>query len=173
VSSSDLALVECVQQGDTGAFDYLVLRHRHDLLRFVHRHVTDPAQAEAVVQDTFAKAYRALSGFPHKLPFFTWLSRIAVDSAGVRPALRRASSGADGCGASDPAPVLTDEIRDTVRSTIERLPREFRSALLMRELQGMTYDQIATAMKCPPRTVRSYIFLARAAIAAQLTELLP
>jgi RNA polymerase sigma-70 factor, ECF subfamily len=170
-SSSDLAFVECAQSGDAGAFDYLVLRHRADLLRLLAQHVSDPAQAEHLADETFRRAYRALAGFPHKVHFFTWLSRIAVDTA----ARARDSRGLPArTEAESPAPeALTDEMRNSVRDTLARLPRELRAALLMREHDGLSYEEIAAVLKCPVRTVRSFVFLARTAIDERLRALAP
>lgn len=170
-SNSDLAFVECAQSGEAGAFDYLVLRHRADLLRLLAQHVSDPAQAEHIAEETFRRAYRALAGFPHKVHFFTWLSRIAIDAA----ERARDSRGLPGRSEStQPEPEeLTDEMREAVRATLARLPRELRAALLMRESDGLSYEEIAAVLKCPVRTVRSFVFLARTAIDERLRALAP
>jgi RNA polymerase sigma-70 factor, ECF subfamily len=182
MSSSDLAFVARAQQGDAGAFDYLVLRHRHELLRLIARYVRDPAQAEEIAQETFDRAYRALASFPRNSAFFAWLSRFALDFARSVPDARSRQLVAD-----VPAPAvellepeaqpaerleLTDEVREAVRATIERLPREFKTALVLRETQGLSYDEIAAQMNCPARTVRSFIFLAREVIDSRVRVLL-
>jgi RNA polymerase sigma-70 factor, ECF subfamily len=170
-SNSDLAFVECAQTGEEGAFDYLVLRHRADLLRLLARHVPDPTQAQRIAEETFRRAYRALAGFPHKVRFFTWLSRIAVDTA-ERARDSRGLPGGDDAESVAPE-ALTDQMRDVVRSTLERLPHELRTALMLREQEGMSYEAIAAVLDCPARTVRSFVFLARTAIDERLQALRP
>jgi RNA polymerase sigma-70 factor, ECF subfamily len=168
-SNSDLAFVECAQTGEEGAFDYLVLRHRADLLRLLAQHVPDATQIQHIAEETFRRAYRALAGFPHKVHFFTWLSRIAIDTA-ERAQDSRGLPARDDAEGESPA-ALTDEMRDVVRSTLERLPRELRTALMLREQEGLTYEQIGAVLKCPARTVRSFVFLARTAIDDRLRAL--
>lgn len=170
-SSSDLAFVECAQTGEEGAFDYLVLRHRADLLRLLAQHVPDPTKAAQIAEETFRRAYRALAGFPCRVDFFTWLSRIALDTAERALDARGlpARGGADNAGPE----ALTDQMRDAVRATLERLPHEARTALLLREQEGLSYEEIGAVLECPAAAVRSLVFLARAAIDERLEALRP
>jgi RNA polymerase sigma-70 factor (ECF subfamily) len=163
-SNSDLAFVECAQSGEAGAFDYLVLRHRADLLRLLAQHVADPAHAEHIAEETFRRAYRALAGFPRKVHFFTWLSRIAIDTAERARESHRLPARTE---------ELTDQMRDAVRAALAHLPREQRAALLMREHEELSYEEIAAVLKRSASTVRSLVFLARAAIDERLRSLEP
>lgn len=184
---SDLSLVELAQRGDTGAFDALVRRYQHKVVKLVMRYVRDPAEAEDVAQEAFIKAYRALPRFRGESGFYTWLYRIAINTAKNTLAARSRSpieydldrpEGEEGPDlqarmkdtATPEALALTDEIRETVNAAIERLPEDLRTAIVLRELEGLSYEEIAAAMECPVGTVRSRIFRAREAIDARLRE---
>jgi len=178
--TGDLALVRRVQKGDKAAFDALVLKYQHKVLKLVQRYVRDQAEAEDVVQDAFIKAYRALPAFRGDSAFYTWLYRIAINtaknalvSAGRRPATYDFEA-QDAAGAEMQARMkdtdtperllLTEEIRSTVNRAIEGLPEDLRTAIVLRELEGLSDEEIASSMNCPVGTVRSRIFRAREAI---------
>jgi RNA polymerase sigma-70 factor (ECF subfamily) len=182
--ASDLMLVERVQRGEASAFDYLVLRYQHKVLKLIMRYVRDPVEAEDVAQEAFLKAYRALPSFRGDSAFYTWLYRIAINTAkNALVSSRRRPVDYD-LDLQDPEQydmqarlkdaetpeglLLTDEIRDTVNSAIEHLPEDLRTAIVLRELEGMSYEEIAAAMDCPVGTVRSRIFRAREAIDKRL-----
>ncbi len=184
---SDLSLVRRVQRGDKGAFDALVLKYQHKLVKLVMRYVRNPAEAEDIAQEAFIKAYRALPGFRGDSAFYTWLYRIAINTAKNAVVSRDRSpieynldrnsndesSDMQGHMKDAETPeglVLTDEIRAIVNSAIEALPEDLRTAIVLRELEGLSYEEIATAMDCPVGTVRSRIFRAREAIDRQLRE---
>jgi RNA polymerase sigma-70 factor, ECF subfamily len=178
--TGDLALVRRVQKGDKSAFDALVLKYQHRVLKLVQRYVRDPSEAEDVTQDAFIKAYRALPNFRGDSAFYTWLYRIAINTAknalvaaGRRP-MTYDLDAQDGSGPDfssrlrDPDTpermLLTDEIRSTVNRAIDQLPEDLRTAIVLRELEGLSYEDIARTMECPVGTVRSRIFRAREAI---------
>lgn len=178
--TGDLALVRRVQKGDKSAFDALVLKYQHKILKLVQRYVRDQAEAEDVVQDAFIKAYRALPAFRGDSAFYTWMYRIAINTAknslvaaGRRPltfdldAPDAASADFRSRLRDTDTPerlLLTEEIRNTVNRAIDALPDDLRSAIVLRELEGFSYEEIATTMECPVGTVRSRIFRAREAI---------
>ena len=184
---SDLSLVRRVQRGDKGAFDVLVLKYQHKLVKLVTRYVRNPAEAEDIAQEAFIKAYRALPQFRGESAFYTWLYRIAINTA-KNAVVSRDRSPVDydfdrdsidesydmqGRLKDSETPeglVLTDEIRQTVNAAIEQLPEDLRTAIVLRELEGLSYEQIASAMGCPVGTVRSRIFRAREAIDRRLRE---
>ncbi|MHB1541833.1 MAG: RNA polymerase sigma factor RpoE [Steroidobacteraceae bacterium] len=184
---SDLSLVRRVQRGDKGAFDVLVLKYQHKLVKLVTRYVRNPAEAEDIAQEAFIKAYRALPQFRGDSAFYTWLYRIAINTA-KNAVVSRERSPVDynfdrdsidesydmqGRLKDEDTPeglVLTDEIRHTVNAAIEQLPEDLRTAIVLRELEGLSYEQIAGAMGCPVGTVRSRIFRAREAIDHRLRE---
>jgi RNA polymerase sigma-70 factor (ECF subfamily) len=185
---TDQALVERVQAGDKRAFDLLVLKYQHKVQKLVSRFVSNPAEAEDVAQEAFLKAYRALPSFRGDSAFYTWLYRIAINTAkNAIVASRRRPIDFD-LDLQDPEQydrhgrlkdedtpermLLTDEIRSTVARAIEGLPEDLRTAIILRELEGLSYEEIATAMECPVGTVRSRIFRAREAIDRQLLPLL-
>ncbi len=185
--ASDLSLVRRVQRGDKGAFDALVLKYQHKLVKLVMRYVRNPAEAEDIAQEAFIKAYRALPQFRGDSAFYTWLYRIAINTAKnavvsrdrnpVEYDLDRSNTDEsyDMQGRmKDPETpeglVLTDEIRSTVNAAIEALPDDLRTAIVLRELEGLSYEEIAAAMACPVGTVRSRIFRAREAIDRRLRE---
>src|SRR3981081_2394075 len=183
---SDLSLVRRVQRGDKGAFDALVLKYQHKLVKLVMRYVRNPAEAEDIAQEAFIKAYRALPQFRGDSAFYTWLYRIAINTAKnavvsrdrspIEYALDRnneESYDMQGRMKDSETPeglVLPDEIRSTVNAAIDALPEDLRTAIVLRELEGLSYEEIAAAMACPVGTVRSRIFRAREAIDHRLRE---
>ncbi len=183
----DDLLVKRAQEGDKTAFDLLVRKYQHKVVQLVSRYVRD-GEAMDVAQEAFIKAYRALGGFRGNSAFYTWLYRIAINTAknylvaqGRRPTdqdIDAADAEQYGHtehmseGDTPEGLVLTDEIRQTVAKTIEELPPDLRTAIMLRELEGMSYEEIATTMDCPVGTVRSRIFRARAAIDKELRPLL-
>jgi RNA polymerase sigma-70 factor (ECF subfamily) len=185
----DQQLVERAQRGDKRAFELLVLKYQRKLGRLLSRFVRDPAEVEDVTQEAFIKAYRALPGFRGESAFYTWLYRIGINTAkNYLVALgRRAptSTGFDNEEAEgfEDADQLRDantpeselegkEIAATVNRAMDALPKDLRTAITLREIEGLSYEEIATAMNCPVGTVRSRIFRARDAIAAELRPLL-
>ena len=185
----DQQLVERVQRGDKRAFDLLVLKYQHKILGLIVRFVHDTHEAQDVAQEAFIKAYRALGNFRGDSAFYTWLYRIAINTArnwlasqGRRPSAPNAIETEDGetfnetdnlTDISTPeSMVASREIAETVNAAIEQLPEELRTAIVLREIEGMSYEDIAQSMDCPIGTVRSRIFRAREAIAAKLRPLL-
>jgi len=185
--TSDLSLVRRVQRGDKGAFDALVLKYQHKVVKLVMRYVRNPAEAEDVAQEAFIKAYRALPQFRGESAFYTWLYRIAINTAKNAVVSRDRSpvefdldsqntdeaydmQGRLKDSETPEGLVLTDEIRSTVNSAIDALPEDLRTAIVLRELEGLSYEEIAAAMGCPVGTVRSRIFRAREAIDRRLRE---
>lgn len=184
---SDLSLVRLAQRGDAGAFDALVRRYQHKVVKLVLRYVRDPAEAEDIAQEAFIKAYRALPRFRGDSAFYTWLYRIAINTAknvlasrGRSPIQYEVDRSDDDDHydvvanlkdtATPEALALTEEIRSIVTSAIDALPEDLRTAIQLRELEGLSYEEIAAAMECPVGTVRSRIFRAREAIDARLRE---
>ena len=185
--ASDLSLVRRVQRGDKGAFDALVLKYQHKLVKLVMRYVRNPAEAEDIAQEAFIKAYRALPQFRGDSAFYTWLYRIAINTAKNAVVSRDRSpieydldrhdndesydmQGRMKDSETPEGLVLTDEIRTTVNAAIDALPEDLRTAIVLRELEGLSYEEIAAAMDCPVGTVRSRIFRAREAIDRRLRE---
>jgi RNA polymerase sigma-70 factor (ECF subfamily) len=184
----DRALVERVQRGDKAAFDLLVLKYQHRLIKLISRYIRDPAEVLDVAQESFLKAYRALPNFRGESAFYTWLYRIAINTAKnyLVSQSRRPPNGdievADAeqfDGESDLKEYATperllmrDEIQRTIVAAIEELPQDLRTAITLRELEGFSYEEIAEAMDCPIGTVRSRIFRAREAINKRLEPLL-
>jgi RNA polymerase sigma-70 factor (ECF subfamily) len=185
----DRQLVERAQRGDKQAFSLLVEKYQRKLARLLSRFIRDPAEVEDVTQEAFIKAYRALPAFRGDSAFYTWLYRIGINTAkNYLMALgRRAPTSteveaeeAEGYDEGEQlrdintpeSLLLSQEIAETVNATIEKLPEELRKAIQMREIEGMSYEDIAQAMDCPIGTVRSRIFRAREAIAEQLRPLL-
>ncbi len=187
-TSLDKELVRRVQQGEKGAFDILVKKYQHKIISLVGRYVKDPMIAEDIAQESFIKAYRAIERFRGDSAFYTWLYRIAINTAKnhlVATARRVPLDGVDAADAeqyddgallrdsSTPeSEMLTDEIRDTVFATIDNLPEDLRMAITLREIENMSYEEIAEAMECPIGTVRSRIFRAREAVDKVLQPLL-
>jgi RNA polymerase sigma-70 factor, ECF subfamily len=185
--ASDLSLVQRVQRGDRGAFDVLVLKYQHKVVKLVMRYVRNPAEAEDIAQDAFIKAYRALPQFRGDSAFYTWLYRIAINTAKNAVVARDRNpvdfdldmtnneesyemQGRLKDSETPEALVLTDEIRTTVNAAIANLPEDLRTAIVLRELEGLSYEEIAATMDCPVGTVRSRIFRAREAIDSRLRE---
>jgi RNA polymerase sigma-70 factor, ECF subfamily len=185
----DRQLVTRAQQGDRQAFNLLVEKYQRKLARLLSRFIRDPAEVEDVTQEAFIKAYRALPAFRGDSAFYTWLYRIGINTAkNYLMALGRRAPTSTEVEAEDAegfeegeqlrdintpeSVLLSNEIAETVNSTIEQLPEELRQAIQMREIEGMSYEEIAQAMNCPIGTVRSRIFRAREAIAERLRPLL-
>lgn len=186
---ADLQLVERVQAGDREAFSLLVVKYQRKLLRLVMRFVRDAAEAEDVTQEAFVKAYRALPNFRGESAFYTWLYRIGVNTAknwlvtnGRRMPTVTDVIDEDGESVEDggllrddetPEQILlSKEIGVTVNAAMDALPEDLRAAISLREIEGLSYEEIALVMDCPIGTVRSRIFRARDAIAAKLRPLL-
>ena len=185
---ADQALVARAQRGDTGAFDLLVRKYQHKVAKLIGRYVRDRTEVEDVSQEAFIRAYRALAGFRGDSAFYTWLYRIAVNTAkNYLESLSRRPPGADleveGAellavgeplreSATPERQLLTDEIAATIRRTLAALPEDLRTAVTLREFEGLSYEEIAEAMDCPIGTVRSRIFRAREAIDQELKPLL-
>jgi RNA polymerase sigma-70 factor (ECF subfamily) len=185
----DRQLVVRAQRGDKQAFELLVEKYQRKLARLLSRFIRDPAEVEDVTQEAFIKAYRALPAFRGDSAFYTWLYRIGINTAKnyLMAMGRRAPTSteveADEAEGFDEGEQLRDintpeslllsnEIAETVNSTIEQLPEELRTAIQLREIEGKSYEDIAREMNCPIGTVRSRIFRAREAIAEQLRPLL-
>lgn len=185
----DQQLVVRVQKGDKTAFDLLVLKYQHRIAKLVSRYVADRAEVDDVTQEAFIKAYRAIKGFRGDSAFYTWLYRIAINTAknylvaqrrrprGVDMETEEAeNSGLGGVNLRDAATperhLLTDEIGQTVRRSLAALPEDLRTAITLREIEGLSYEEIAEVMDCPIGTVRSRIFRAREAIDKELRPLL-
>ena len=185
----DAELVSRVQAGDKQAFDLLVIKYQRKIMRLLSRMIRDPAEIEDVAQEAFIKAYRALPQFRGESAFYTWLYRIAINTARNwlaankrAPSTPSAFENEEGETFNE-SDVLTDgsnpesemasrQIAETVNKAINDLPEELRNAIVMREIDGMSYEDIAESMNCPIGTVRSRIFRAREAIATRLRPLL-
>ncbi|MFO1504715.1 MAG: RNA polymerase sigma factor RpoE [Steroidobacteraceae bacterium] len=187
VDTGDLGLVQRVQKGDKTAFDLLVRKYQHKVVKLVTRYLRDPADAEDVAQEAFIKAYRAIPQFRGDSAFYTWLYRIAINTAknaivsrdrspvefdlDLQSVEESNSMQMRLADAETPESLLqTEEIRTTVNQAIEALPEDLRTAIVLRELEGLSYEDIALAMDCPVGTVRSRIFRAREAIDKRLSE---
>jgi RNA polymerase sigma-70 factor (ECF subfamily) len=185
----DQRLVERVQRGDKKAFELLVAKYQRKLNRLLSRFIRDPSEVEDVAQEAFIKAYRALPSFRGDSAFYTWLYRIAVNTAKnyLVAAGRRAptSTAIDSEEAESfeeghqlrhmntpEAELMSKQVAATVNQTMEALPEELRIAITLREIEGMSYEDIAAAMSCPIGTVRSRIFRARETIAARIRPML-
>ncbi len=185
---ADAILVERVQKGDNKAFDLLVLKYQQRILKLVMRYIRDPSEAEDVTQEAFLKAYRALPNFRGDSAFYTWIYRIAINTAKNYLVAAKRRPLDYNLDLQDPEQyemqarlknietpermMLTEEIRATVNRAIERLPEDLRTAIIMREMEGMSYEEIAQAMECPVGTVRSRIFRAREAIDKRVSPLI-
>lgn len=184
----DQALVERVQRGDKKAFDILVLKYQHKIIKLISRYIRDHSEVLDVAQEAFIKAYRALPRFRGDSAFYTWLYRIAINTAkNYLVAQRRRMPNVDidaqeaeqfegAMGLKEQATpehlLLRDEVESTIFSAIEQLPEDLRTAITLREIEGLSYEEIAEAMDCPVGTVRSRIFRAREAIDKKLRPLI-
>ena len=185
--SSDKKLVKRVQKGDKGAFDLLVLKYQHKIVNLVMRYVRDPDLALDITQEAFIKAYRALPRFRGDSAFYTWMYRIAVNTAKTHLAAQRRRPMDVELDLQDPEQydlhaklketdtpegvTLSNELKEIVERAIAALPEDLRTAIILRELEGMSYEEIAQTMECPVGTVRSRIFRARDAIAKKVGPL--
>lgn len=177
---TDQKLVKRVQQGDKRAFDLLVLKYQHKIVSVVHRYVRENADVQDVVQEAFIKAYRALDNFRGESAFYTWMYRIAINTAknhlisrGRRPPATDIDvedaeflPGSDNLRDVDTPEgnLFSEQLHDAVHDAIAKLPEDLRSAVTLREFEGLSYEEIAEVMACPVGTVRSRIFRAREAI---------
>lgn len=184
----DQLLVERVQKGDKRAFDLLIKKYQHRIVSLVSRYVADQHEAMDVAQEAFIKAYRAIDRFRGDSAFYTWLYRIAINTAKNWLVARKRRPPAFDIDASDAEQydiesrlkeqgtpeneLLREEIKTTVYDTIAGLPDDLRTAIMLREIEGMSYEDIAVTMDCPIGTVRSRIFRAREAIDVKLKPLL-
>jgi RNA polymerase sigma-70 factor (ECF subfamily) len=185
---TDQELVARVQKGDKKAFDLLVLKYQNKIAMLISRYISDHSEVLDVSQDAFIKAYRALPNFRGDSAFYTWLYRIAINTAKnylVSRGRRAADIDIDAEGskltetdlgmqelATPEAVLVKDEVEKTVFDAIEQLPEDLRTAITLREMDGLSYEEIAQAMECPVGTVRSRIFRAREAIDSKLKALL-
>ncbi len=186
--TTDAELVERVQRGDKRAFDILVVKYQSKILSIVSRFISDNAEINDVAQDAFIKAYRALPNFRGESAFYTWLYRIAINTAknyltarGRRPpASDIDSQDAESYGvgvalrenASPEKLMMRDQLKEVIFKTIEDLPDDLKTAITLREIEGLSYEEIAESMDCPVGTVRSRIFRAREAIDDKMRPLL-
>jgi len=185
--STDKELVKRVQKGEKGAFDILVLKYEHKIVNLVMRYVRDPELSLDITQEAFIKAYRALPRFRGDSAFYTWLYRIAVNTAKNHLAAQRRRPKDIELDLQDPeqyglhaklketdtpeAVALSEELQETLERAIAALPDDLRQAIVLRELDGMSYEEIAQTMDCPVGTVRSRIFRARDAIGKKVGTL--
>jgi len=185
---TDKQLVKRVQQGDKRAFDLLVVKYQHKILAIVGRYIRDTGEVHDVAQEAFIKAYRALGNFRGDSAFYTWLYRIAINTAKnhlVARSRRPPSSDVDmedaefynGSQALKDRDTpenlfFRDELQEVVNRTIENLPEDLKTAVTLREFEGLSYEEIAQVMGCPMGTVRSRIFRAREAIDKQVQLLM-
>jgi RNA polymerase sigma-70 factor, ECF subfamily len=185
----DQKLVERVQRGDKAAFDLLVVKYQRKIFRLLSRLIRDSAEVEDVAQEAFIKAYRALPNFRGESAFYTWLYRIAINTAknwlvsqgrraptSTEADIEEAETFDDGEHLRDlntpDAMLLTKQVANAVNRAIERLPEDLKTAIVLRELEGLSYEEISETMNCPIGTVRSRIFRAREAIAEELRPVL-
>lgn len=185
----DQQLVERVQRGDKGAFDLLVSKYQRKIFRLLSRLIRDSAEVEDIAQEAFIKAYRALPNFRGESAFYTWLYRIAINTAKnylvsqgrrvpttTEADIEEAETFDDGERLRDlntPESMLrTKQVGEAVNRAIDRLPEDLRTAIVLREIEGLSYEEIAESMNCPIGTVRSRIFRAREAIAQELKPIL-
>lgn len=185
---TDQELVERVQKGDKRAFDLLVLKYQHKILAIVGRFIRDSGEVHDVAQEAFIKAYRALGNFRGDSAFYTWLYRIAINTAKNHLVARSRRPPATDVDMNDaefytgsdvlkdqdtPENLLfRDELQKVVNETIESLPEDLKTAVTLREFEGLSYEEIAIVMDCPMGTVRSRIFRAREAIDKQVQILM-
>jgi RNA polymerase sigma-70 factor (ECF subfamily) len=187
-NQTDLELVRRVQSGDKSAFDVLVIKYQQKVINLVTRYVHDPHIAMDVSQESFIKAYRGLKNFRGDSAFYTWLYRIAINTAKNHLVTKRRRMPDDDIDAQEAEQyeggemlrdistpeneLLTEEINDTITAAINALPDDLRIAITLRELEGLSYEEISDAMDCPIGTVRSRIFRARESIEAELAPLI-
>ncbi|MDF3917634.1 RNA polymerase sigma factor RpoE [Salinicola sp. LHM] len=188
VRETDQQLVERAQKGDTRAFDLLVKKYQHKILGLISRYVQDHSEVQDVAQEAFIKAYRALGSFRAESAFYTWMYRIAINTAKnylVSRGRRPPGSDLDISDAeivdqsgrlsdieSPEAAIARDQLEAAVFEAIEQLPDDLRTAITLREFDGLSYEDIATIMECPVGTVRSRIFRAREAVDKHIEPLL-
>ncbi len=186
--TSDAQLVKRVQSGEKDAFDLLVLKYQHKIVNLVMRYVRDPEQALDITQEAFIKAYRALPRFRGDSAFYTWLYRIAVNTAKNHLASQRRRPMNVELDLQDPEQydlhaklketdtpegvTISNELQETVEKAINALPEDLKTAIILREIDGMSYEEIAETMQCPVGTVRSRIFRARDAISKKVGTLI-
>ena len=185
----DQQLVERVQRGDKAAFDLLVVKYQRKIFRLLSRLIRDTAEIEDVAQEAFVKAYRALPNFRGDSAFYTWLYRIAINTAknylvsqgrraptSTQADVEDAETFDDGDHLRDlntpDSMLVTKQVGEAVNRAIDQLPEDLRTAIVLRELEGLSYEEIAESMQCPIGTVRSRIFRAREAIALELRPIL-
>jgi len=185
----DQQLVERTQRGDKRAFELLVGKYQRKLGRLISRFIRDPAEVEDVTQDAFIKAYRALPSFRGESAFYTWLYRIGINTAknhllatGRRAPTTTMFDAEEAEGFEDAGllhevstpenELMSKQVVEVVNSSLQSLPDDLRTALTLREIEGLSYEEIASVMNCPVGTVRSRIFRAREAIAENLRPLL-
>ena len=187
-NNADQLLVRRVQKGDRQAFDLLVIKYQHKILALISRYIRDRSEVEDVAQEAFIKAYKALPRFRGDSAFYTWLYRIAINTAKNHlVTLGRRPPGSDVeiadaehfSGESRLKDIATpennlfrDELQQMVEQAIRQLPEDLKTAVTLREYDGLTYEEIADIMDCPVGTVRSRIFRAREAIDKQIYPLL-
>ncbi|MEE9160471.1 MAG: RNA polymerase sigma factor RpoE [Gammaproteobacteria bacterium] len=187
-SVTDKQLVERVQHGDKKAFDLLVLKYQQRIINLVSRFVYNPSDAQDIAQEAFIKAYRALPNFRGESAFYTWMYRIAVNTAKNHLAVKSRRPLESAQDIDDVEQIegnstlrhqetpehllLRDEIQETILKSIEALPEDLKAAITLREVEGLSYEDISSAMDCPIGTVRSRIFRAREAIDKELKPLL-
>ncbi len=187
-NEQDRALVERVKKGDKLAFDLLVRKYQHKVISLIGRYVADRSECEDVAQDAFIRAWKAIGSFRGDSAFYTWMYKIAVNTAKNHLVAMRRRPPTDDVIADDAVythgaermrdtatperELMRQEIEQTVFSAVQSLPEELRTAINLREVDGLSYDEIAQAMDCPIGTVRSRIFRAREAIDEQLKPLL-
>lgn len=184
----DLELVRRVQRGESAAFDVLVRKYQHRIVALIGRYIADWSECQDVAQDTFVRAYRAIGSFRGDAQFYTWLHRIAVNTAKNHLAAHNRRPPTDDIEVSDAEQydsgirlrdtdtpereLMRQQMERTVMRAVEALPEELRVAITLREVDGLSYEEIAQRMDCPIGTVRSRIFRAREAIDAELRPLM-
>ncbi|MGY0798089.1 RNA polymerase sigma factor RpoE [Lysobacter sp. A286] len=184
----DQELVRRVQQGDSTAFDALVLKYQHRIVALIGRYISDWSECQDVAQDAFMRAYRAMPNFRGDAQFYTWLHRIAVNTAKNHLVAQKRRPPTDDIDAGDAEQfdvgvrlrdndtpereLMRHQVEQTVMRVVEGLPEDLRVAISLREVDGLSYDEIAQKMECPIGTVRSRIFRAREAIDIELRPLL-
>ncbi|MGX2039555.1 RNA polymerase sigma factor RpoE [Methylocaldum sp. MU1018] len=184
----DEELVRRVQRGDKTAFDILVRKYQYKIAQLINRYIKDPHEALDVAQESFIKAYRALPSFRGESAFYTWLYRIAINTAKNHIAMRARRPSEDEIEIEEAEQfesavrlkdqetpegvVLSEELAQVIQFALDELPEELRTAISLREFDGLSYDEIAQVMNCPVGTVRSRIFRAREAIDKKLKFIL-